>query len=60
MDHRLVLRMLGMILRIEGVFLTLPLVVALVSREGDAPAFAIVMAVTMVLGHIMARIDVWP
>ena len=58
MDHKLVLRMLGMILRIEGVFLTLPLVVALVSREGDAPAFAIVMAVTMVLGHIMARIDV--
>ena len=53
MNYRLVLRMLGQILRIEAGCLLLPLAVAWYTGGGDAMGFAVTIALTGVIGQIL-------
>ena len=56
MNHRIVFRMLGNILRIEAVFLLLPLAVALYTGGGDAKSFLITLLLTAAVGQALASI----
>ena len=53
MNYRLVLRMLGQILRIEAVCLVLPLAVSWGTGGGDAMAFAVTIALSGVVGQAL-------
>ncbi len=53
MNHRLVLYMLGQILRVEAVFLLIPLIVCWATDGGGAMGFAVTIAVTAVLGQTL-------
>ncbi len=56
MNHRIVFRMLGHILRIEAVFLLMPLAVALYTGGGDAKAFLITLLLTAAVGQALSCI----
>ncbi|MDD4743628.1 MAG: TrkH family potassium uptake protein [Eubacteriales bacterium] len=55
MNHRAVIRSLGIVMLCEGAFMVPSLVVALFYRDGDAPAFLITIAVLM-LGALLVPI----
>lgn len=58
MNHRIVFRMLGNILRIEAVFLILPLAIAWYTGGGDEKAFLITLLLTAAVGQALASIRI--
>lgn len=57
MNRRMVVYMLGQIVKLEAVLLTLPLVVSLLYRESCALYFAIVAVVALALGYAMTLLS---
>ena len=57
MNRRMVVYMLGQIVKLEAVLLTLPLVVSLLYRESCALHFAIVAVVALALGYAMTLLS---
>ena len=56
MNHRLVFRLLGRILRVEAVCLLAPLIVCLTEEGRDAEAFAITILIALAAGQLLASI----
>ena len=56
MNRRIIIKVLGYILMIESALLSPSFIIGLATREGDALAFGITIALTAVIGFIMSRI----
>lgn len=56
MNRRMVLHMLGKIIMLEGVLLTLPLIVSFIYHESCALSFMITIAIALVVGPIMSAL----
>ncbi|MBU9735575.1 TrkH family potassium uptake protein [Diplocloster agilis] len=53
MNYKMISYILGMVLKIEAVFMTLPCLVAVIYREKSGYAFLVVMLLCLLLGQIM-------
>ncbi|MFA5561443.1 MAG: TrkH family potassium uptake protein [Eubacteriales bacterium] len=54
MNHKLICKLIGNVLRIEAVFMFFPLIVSLIYGEGDHPAFLWSMIISLVAGTALA------
>ncbi len=56
MNKRLILKLSGSVLLVEGALLFLPLIVSLMSRGGDWSAFALTIAIAAALGAALSQL----
>ena len=56
MNKRLILKLAGSVLLVEAALLFVPLIIALIIREGDWGAFALSIAVTLATGSALSMV----
>ena len=54
MNIKMILYVLGYIMKLEGALLVLPLFVTMYYKEGNIPAFLLTILILFVFGHMMS------
>ncbi|MGI6773096.1 MAG: TrkH family potassium uptake protein [Acutalibacteraceae bacterium] len=57
MNYKLILKSIGNVLRIEALFMLIPLVVSFIYGDGDYPAFLWSILISAVVGTVLARLN---